>query len=133
MKNELNEWILTDDGMVPQWVKKMNISTFMVVEVVPIFESFFIKENVINVNDYKVNEIIDELKPFGYNSLSEVEKIYGESKYQIISECIAENRTPSTSDTDYECSNPNSLKEKLKLEYNIIWSIGDDWFEQFIE
>lgn len=120
---------------MPQWVKKMNETTYMVVEIDPIFGTYHIKENEIDVEHYTEEEILDELKPFGYKSMKEVEEIYSDMKNQIIAECMAENRTPITSDMEYPCKTPKETKEKLMTEYgiNLSETLGDSWFNDFEE
>lgn len=130
---ENSKFELTDDGNMPQWVKKIDEDNFMVVEVDPIFGVFFIKENNITISDYSEEEILEETQPFGYESLEQIEKDNGDAKNQIIAECFAENRFPSTSDTEYKCSTRNEVIEKLKEEYGIEWTLGENWFEPFEE
>lgn len=128
--NSEQKFFITDDGLVPQWVEVKSESEFLIVEVDPNYGGYIIKENNINLNDFSEEEILNDIKPFGYSSISNLMDLYGADSYQqIVAECIAESRTPDESDTTYIVEKPNILKEKLKELYNIDWTNGDSWFE----
>ncbi|QST02251.1 hypothetical protein IMZ31_22620 (plasmid) [Pontibacillus sp. ALD_SL1] len=115
-----NEWILTDDGTVPQWVKKETEKEFDVLEIVPFYgdeeeASYTIKSIYVDLSDYSDEEILNEIKPFGYESKEEVHETYKEEANRILAECIAENMTEEDRDNFSE----HEVKEFMKKNYGI--------------
>lgn len=91
------EWIRTDDN---QAVRKINNNSFEVVEVIMVaplnakgIDHFGISQQIVNIDDYSEENVLDYISSFGYDSIEEVKENYGEEASQIIAECIAETDT----------------------------------------
>lgn len=118
------EWIMTDDGDCPQWVKQINETTFSVV-IVDSYdgEGFFAVENTIDVSDYTRDEIEDTICPFFYRSLEELGEGCDQTEQnQIIAECLAE--IELIEGGRYEPIQLEDVVEEMESRYGIVW---DDW------
>ena len=87
-------WICTDSC---QAVKQNTENSFEVVEVVLVapktakkVNHYGISQVSVNLDEFSEEGISHCLNSFGYESVEEVKKLYGESANQIIAECIAE-------------------------------------------
>lgn len=88
-------WEQTDDF---QWVKKESENEFQVLNVYeyPLedendSEQFIVAIHIVDLEFETEESLLEEIKPFGYKTLQEVEDIYGDAKNQILAECISEN------------------------------------------
>ena len=98
-EGEKAQWILTDDDCY-QWTKKLNEDCY---QFLMIIGSFNCKYNVIMetvpLNEFLTDDEDDKeniqeiLRFFDYESLEELEEIYGDSWKQILAECIFENNS----------------------------------------
>ncbi|MDL2248945.1 hypothetical protein LJB89_04560 [Tyzzerella sp. OttesenSCG-928-J15] len=90
MYRESLKWTLVDDS-TQQHVKKKNQDQYELVEYCEYYnENFYIYSQVIDMRDYDEYDIVTYIKPYGYKSIDEVRKEYGESYKQVIAECIFE-------------------------------------------
>lgn len=90
----MGAWFRTDDT---QAVKKVSEDVFEVVEVVRVVPlndvtkaRFAISYQTIDIAEYTLGEILDVVSGYGYGSIEELRKLYGNDYKQIIAECIAE-------------------------------------------
>ena len=91
----MSDWILTDDS-TGQHVFRLSDepAAFRVIDIV----GYGNKEYAVYCGDVTVNpDSLDEsdfteqyLKPYGYDSYTELEDIYGDAALQIVAECIFE-------------------------------------------
>lgn len=121
------EWIMTDDGDTPQWVKQLDSTTFTVVEVEAILDEIYIKKNKINVAEFTIEEIENFISSY-YGSLSEFKFLIKDmqEQNQLIAECVAEQITPFSSDSYHRLS-ANDVIQVLSEEYGIDWPNSEDW------
>lgn len=92
----MNEWILSDaDGV--QAVQNVEGSEWQVLQIVdtmfePYGSQYALKKIFIDLDSYLMDDdfATEYLKPFGYDSVDNVRKMYAEFSDQIIAECVAE-------------------------------------------
>lgn len=119
----MNDWIRTDDNQV---LRKISDNVFEVIEVVMIapldeeeVDCYSISQQIVNIDDYSEEKIIDYISSFGYDSIEEVKENYGEEANQVIAECIAEtdtqeiDKTFKTEDKALEYIEQNIIKIKI--------------------
>lgn len=96
----MSEWIFTDniDDNYAQYVKKIDVNCYKVVEYVKYciedgheVESFTAYDTFIDLNNYTEQEILEELKAYGYEERQDP---------QIEAECIAEQNMDVAFTTD---------------------------------
>ena len=112
---ELNDWILTDNS-TGQHVFRLSDkpAIFKVIDIV----GFGCKEYTVYCGDVVVKpDSLDEstfteqyLKPYGYDSYSEIKEIYGDAALQIVAECIFETDTYRCGDELYRGSLVSCLR-----------------------
>jgi len=95
MENKIEEaaqslWIKTDDT---QFVKKIDLDTFEVIDVYSRGADCGISRQAIDLKNYDKDDIWNCLSSFGYSSMSQFNEIYGDKANQIIAECLSESYT----------------------------------------
>ena len=111
----MNDWIMTDDS-TGQYVFRLSDEpvAFRVIDIA----GYGSKEYAVYCGDVVVNpDSLDEsdftetyLKPYGYNSYTELEDIYGDAGLQIVAECIFETDTYRCGDELYRGSLVSCLR-----------------------
>lgn len=105
----MKKWVQTDDL---QAVRKLCDKKYEEVEVIMIAgqdaindtNRYRVSHQIIDLDDYTEDEIISNIRFYGYSSINQIKMVYGESSYrQIIAECIAEN-------------NPEEIDKAFKTE-----------------
>lgn len=121
------EWIRVFDGASPLWVKELNETTYSVVIVGSINESFYVLENTIDVSDYTREEIKNALCPAYYDSLEQFEDYYPDKvvQNQYIAECIAQNDVLEGG--DFVLSPLEDVVKEMEDYYGIVWSDWAHW------
>ena len=83
----LTEWKKTDDM---QWRRATGFSSFDLVEVRETPDGYIYVSDSVDLRYYDENEITSFIEGYGYKSLSEMGKIYGDDTKGVIAECIFE-------------------------------------------
>lgn len=83
----LTEWIQSDDM---QWRRATGFSSFDLVEVRETPDGYIYVSDSVDLRYYDENEITSFIEGYGYKSLSEMGKIYGDDTKGVIAECIFE-------------------------------------------
>jgi hypothetical protein len=110
----MNNWIRTDGT---QFIKKINNTTFEVVEVVGADVcGFKISQQTIDIEDLTEEDIQDVITGFGYESIDDVKNIYGDDYAQIIAECEAETNWNTIDNLNFDTED----EAIIYIENNII-------------
>lgn len=85
----MGPWIRTD-GL--QIVRQIDSRIFELAEIqlVEPPEKYVVVKTEIDLNDYSEEDILDYIQGYGYKSIADVEKQYGETANQVVAECIFE-------------------------------------------
>lgn len=110
-----SDWIKSDSL---QWIRKTGLTTFEVINAFSDANGYVAYHGEVDLNDYSDEELLKEIKPFGYESIEAVSDIYGKSYDQIIAECISENAILGD-DIILSASTEDELIEKLTEIYKI--------------
>lgn len=90
-KNTIGKWIITDPDCV-QLVKMIDRNVFQCIQLVEFpDDTFQIAESTINLLEYSSEELLEEIKPFGYRNVVQIHKCSDTATRQIIAECVFEN------------------------------------------
>ena len=84
---KLTEWKKTDDM---QWRRATGYSSFDLVEVRETPDGYIYVSDSVDLRYYDENEITRFIEGYGYKSLSEMGKLYGDDTNGVIAECIFE-------------------------------------------
>ena len=85
----MGDWLATDDY---QWCKKENDFLYHFIEMTFLGIDFAVCGDHIDLKEFDFDQLENQIKPFGYNSLEDVVSTYGvRGGAQIIAECIFEN------------------------------------------
>lgn len=84
---KLTEWKKTDDM---QWRRVTGYSSFDLVEVRETPDGYIYVSDSVDLRYYDENEITSFIEGYGYKSLSEMGKLYGDDTKGVIAECIFE-------------------------------------------
>lgn len=110
-------WEQTDEF---QFVKKIDDNEFKVIETVSFPDGHF-EYGVFyfDFSDYNKEELSKQVRGY-YDSLEEVQEIYGSDWKQIVAEILAENESGDSGTTDNVFSSEEELKKNLFYEHGIV-------------
>ena len=92
MPERTDVWICTDDSSL-QHVRKIGGGRYEFLDSARLSDNTgFVCRRSIDLTDYKMDNDFNYvyLKPYGYDSSDDVQRLYGDDSDQIIAECIAE-------------------------------------------
>lgn len=84
----MGPWIRTDELQI---VRQFDSQVFELAEVqqaVP--GKYVVVKTEIDLDNYSEKDILDYIQGYGYKSIADVEKQYGETANQVVAECIFE-------------------------------------------
>lgn len=84
----MGPWIRTDELQI---VRQLDSQVFELAEVQQAEPGkYVVVKAIIDLDDYSEEDILDYIQGYGYKSIADVEKQYGEAANQVIAECIFE-------------------------------------------
>ena len=80
-------WVKTDDL---QWRLQLNSTTFYLVEIRKVRNTYVGVSEIIDTETYTEKDVRSCIKSYGYKSINDMEKTYGDDVMGIIAECLFE-------------------------------------------
>ena len=80
-------WVKTDDL---QWRLQLNSTTFYLVEIRKVRNTYVGVSEIIDTETYTEKDVRSYIKSYGYKSINDMEKTYGDDVMGIIAECLFE-------------------------------------------